>query len=233
MLLLKKKDINPSISHNPQCEGPNTSACRSTQTRTRTRTRTPWYWHMTNTPGVETGRAFESECWSENSDTTATETTWRMCVFRLCSSCCSATVTLKFTLTDFLHEGSLTVRQTQLIITVKWLLANYWIWLQTWCWIVFRNTDDDFTRVSSVCTRQTVGDCEELHPSSDTHAAGILIRKLFAVVQHDIEHEGSNLKTTFFFSCVCRCWIDPVHLQRHTVVISKVFSALDFYCSFN
>lgn len=87
--------------------------------------------------------------------------------------------------------------------------------------------------MSSVCTRQTVGDCEELHPSSDTHAAGILIRKLFAVVQHDIEHEGSNLKTTFFFSCVCRCWIDPVHLQRHTVVIPKVFSALDFYCSFN
>lgn len=182
---------------------------------------------------VETGGAFGSECWSENSDTTATETTWRMCVCRLRSSCCSATVTLKFTLTDFLHEGSLTVTQTQLIITVKWLLANYWIRLQTWCWIVFRNTDDDFTRVSSVCTRQTVGDCEELHPSSDTHAAGILIRKLFAVVQHDIEHEGSNLKTTFFFSCVCRCWIDPVHLQRHTVVISKVFSALDFYCSFN
>lgn len=102
---------------------------------------------MTNTPGVETGGAFGSECWSENSDTTATETTWRMCVCRLCSSCCSATVTLKFTLTDFLHEGSLTVRQTQLIITVKWLLANYWIRLQTWCWIVFRNTDDDFTRV--------------------------------------------------------------------------------------
>lgn len=147
MLLRKKKDINPSISHNPLCEGPNTSACRSTPTRTRTRTRTPRYWHMTNTPGVETGGAFGSECWRENSDTTATETTWRMCVFRLCSSCCSATVTLKFTLTDFLHEGSLTVRQTQLIITVKWLLANYWIRLQTWCWIVFRNTDDDFTRV--------------------------------------------------------------------------------------
>lgn len=54
--------------------------------------------------------------------------------------------------------------------------------------------------MSSVCTRQTVGDCEELHPSSDTHAAGILIRKLFAVVQHDIEHEGSNLKTTFFLA---------------------------------
>lgn len=145
---------------------------------------------MTNTPGVETGGAFESECWSENSDTTATETTWRMCVCRLCSSCCSATVTLKFTLTDFLHEGSLTVRQTQLIITVKWLLANYWIRLQTWCWIVFRNTDDDFTRV--VRLHQT--DCWWLW------AAGILIRKLFAVIQHDIEHEGSNLKTTFFLA---------------------------------
>lgn len=41
-----------------------------------------------------------------------------------------------------------------------------------------------------------VGNREELHPS-DTHAAGISIRKVFAVIQHDIEHRGSNLKTTF------------------------------------